>query len=197
MLAGKGFSEVINISGGMKAWNSDTAFGSKDTSMALFSGKERIEEVLLIAYALEAGLQEFYTSMQDRVTQAEVKTLFNKLSAIEMKHQDRIFAEYQTITATATADALNREAFERNAAVQAMEGGLTTEEYLSLYPVDFEVASEVISLAMGIEAQALDLYLRAADNCSQETLKETLRRIAEEERTHLKLLGNLLDEDMS
>ena len=180
------------MSGGMKAWNSDTAFGSKDTGIALFSGKEEIEEVLLIAYALEDGLQDFYTSMQKRVTQVEIKALFNKLSAIEMKHQDQIFTEYQAITAT--ADSLSREAFERNAAVQSMEGGLTTEEYLSLYPADFEVASEVISLAMGIEAQALDLYLRAAENCSHEATKKTLLRIGEEERTHLKLLGNLLDE---
>jgi rubrerythrin len=190
MLAGKGFPEVINMSGGIKAWNSDTAVGSEDTGMAMFSGKEEIEEVLLIAYALEAGLWDFYTLMQERVAQAEVKSLFSKLAAIEVKHQDRLFAEYQAIT----ADALTRAAFERNAAVQSMEGGLTTEEYLALYPTDFEVASEVISLAMGIEAQALDLYLRAADNCSGEATKQMLLRIAEEERAHLKRLGELLDE---
>jgi rubrerythrin len=190
MLAGKGFSEVVNISGGIKAWNSDTAVGSEDSGMALFSGKEGIEEVLLIAYALEDGLQDFYTSMQEQVTQKEVKALFNKLSVIEVKHQDRLFAEYRAIA----MNALSREAFERNAAVQSMEGGLTTEEYLALYPTNFEVVSEVISLAMGIEAQALDLYLRAAENCSQEATKKTLLRIAKEERTHLKLLGNLLDE---
>ncbi len=178
------------MSGGIKAWDSNTAVGSEDTGMALFSGKEGIEEVLLIAYALEAGLQDFYTSMQERVTQEEVKALFGKLSMIEVKHQDRLFAEYQTIS----ADALSREAFERNAAVQTMEGGLTTEEYLSLYATDFNVVAEVISLAMGIEAQALDLYLRAADNCSQKNTRQTLQRIAEEERTHLKLLGDLLDE---
>lgn len=190
MLAGKGFSQVINMSGGIKAWDSNTAVGSEDTGMTLFSGKEGIEEVLLIAYALEAGLQDFYTSMRERVTQVEVKALFGKLSMIEVKHQDRLFAEYQTIS----ADALSREAFERSAAIQSMEGGLTTEEYLALYPTDFEVAGEVISLAMGIEAQALDLYLRAADNCSQKNTQQTLQRIAEEERAHLKLLGNLLDE---
>jgi len=178
------------MSGGIKAWNSDTAVGSEDTGMVLFSGKEGIAEVLLIAYALEAGLRDFYSLMQEQVTQEEVKSLFNKLSVIEVKHQDRLFAEYRAIT----ADALSREAFERSAAIQSMEGGLTTEEYLALYPTDFEVASEVISLAMGIEAQALDLYLRAAENCSQEATAQTLLRIGEEERTHLKLLGSLLDE---
>ena len=75
-----------------------------------------------------------------------------------------------------------------------MEGGLTTEEYLALYPTDFEAASEVISLAMGIEAQALDLYLRAADNSTQADTRQVLLHIAEEERAHLKLLGELLDE---
>lgn len=75
-----------------------------------------------------------------------------------------------------------------------MEGGLTTEEYLALYPTDMEVATEVLSLAMGIEAQALDLYLRAAANCSDGATQQTLLRIAEEERTHLKLLGDLMDE---
>lgn len=87
------------MAGGIKAWNSDTAIGPEDTGMALFSGKEEIGEVLLIAYALEAGLQDFYTLMQEQVRQEEVRSLFSKLSAIEVKHQDRIFAEYQQITA--------------------------------------------------------------------------------------------------
>lgn len=190
MLAGKDFSEVINMAGGIKAWDSNTAVGTEETGMALFSGKEDIAEVLLIAYALEDGLRDFYISMQDRITQEDVKALFGKLSAIEVKHQERIFAEYQQVT----PDPLSREAFEDNAVTQAMEGGLTTDEYLSLYPADFTIPTEVISLAMAIEAQALDLYLRAADNCSQENTMQRLKRIAEEERTHLKLLGGLLDE---
>ena len=190
MLAGKGFSQVFNMAGGIKAWDSNTAVGSEDTGMSLFTGKEEIEEVLFIAYALEDGLRDFYLSMQERVRQEEVKTLFGKLSVIEVKHQDRLFAEYEQTA----AKPLSREEFTRNAEMQTMEGGLTTEEYLALYPTDFEVAAEVISLAMGIEAQALDLYLRAAENCAQEATQQALRRIAEEERTHLKLLGDLLDE---
>lgn len=190
MLAGRGFSGVINMAGGIKAWDSNTAVGTAETGLALFSGKEKTEEVLLVAYALEAGLQDFYTSVQERITQEEVKALFNKLSGIEEKHQDRIFSEYEKIAQSP----LSRSEFERNTEVQAMEGGLTTEEYLALYPTDFTVASEVISLAMGIEAQALDLYLRAADNCLQEEASRALLRIAEEERAHLQLLGDLLDE---
>lgn len=190
MLAGKGFTEVINMTGGIKAWDSNTAVGTAETGLYLFSGKEKTEDVLLVAYALEAGLQDFYTSVQERISQEEVQALFNKLSAIEKKHQDRIYSEYEKIATSP----LDRDAFERRTETQAMEGGLTTEEYLTLYPTNFSVAAEVISLAMGIEAQALDLYLRAADNCPQKEASQALLRIAEEERTHLKLLGDLLDE---
>lgn len=75
-----------------------------------------------------------------------------------------------------------------------MEGGLSTEEYLAQYPTDFGNVTDVVSLAMGIEAQALDLYLRAADNSTLTDTRQALLRIAEEERTHLKLLGDLLDQ---
>ena len=190
MLAGKGFSQVINMAGGIKAWDSNTAVGAQETGMALFSGREEIGEVLLLAYTLEAGLEDFYTTMQDRVTRAEVKALFGKLALIEVKHQDRLYAQYQQIS----PEPLRREEFARKAEGQAMEGGLTTEEYLNMYPTNFEVAAEVISLAMGIEAQALDLYLRAAANSASEETRQALLRIAEEERTHLRLLGDLLDE---
>ena len=178
------------MAGGIKSWDSNTAVGSEETGMALFSGRETIEEVLLVAYALEDGLRDFYLSMQERVVQEEVKALFGKLSAIEVKHQDRLFAEYEQISDVP----LGRRDFARKAETETMEGGLTTDEYLALYPTDFTVAAEVISLAMGIEAQALDLYLRAAENCAQESTRQALRRIAEEERSHLKLLGELLDE---
>lgn len=157
--------------------------------MLLFSGKEQVDEILIVAYSLEAGLQDFYTSMLDRVENVQVKELFSKLSEIERKHQDRIFVEYQKVK----GDQESREEFERTAIAKAMEGGLTTEEYLGLYRTDFEVFEEVVSLAMGIEAQALDLYQRAAENVPQEETYRTLLRIAEEEREHLKQLGKLLD----
>jgi rubrerythrin len=74
-----------------------------------------------------------------------------------------------------------------------MEGGLTTDEYLRLYQPDVEVAEEVVSLAMAIEAQALDLYQRAADRASTEKSRAVLLQIANEEHVHLQQLGALFE----
>ncbi|MBT8345940.1 MAG: sulfurtransferase, partial [Desulfofustis sp.] len=88
---------------------------------------------------------------------------------------------------------LSQEEFETTQVLGAMEGGLTTEQYLELYEPDLENETEVVSLAMAIEAQALDLYQRTADRTNAEDVRLALMRIANEERAHLKQLAGLLD----
>lgn len=97
MLAGKGFKEVFNLSGGIKAWNSEKAFGPQELGLELFSAKESPEETLIVAYSLEEGLREFYLSMVPKVKNENARQLFEKLSLIEVKHQDRIYDEYKKI----------------------------------------------------------------------------------------------------
>ncbi len=189
MLVGKGFKEVYNLSGGIKAWNSEKALGSEETGLSLFSGKETPEATLIVAYSLEAGLREFYLSMLPKMKGEKTRQLFEKLSAIEGKHQQRIFDEYIKISDTQ----ISREEFEKNIVASSMEGGLTTEEYINIYQPDLEIAEEVISLAMAIEAQALDLYQRASDRTQTPESREVLLQIANEERAHLAQLGTLFE----
>ena len=189
VLAAKGFREVLNLSGGIKAWNSRKAVGPEDTGLHLFSGSESPQETLMTAYSLEEGLREFYVSMAAKVKAESARRLFDKLSGIEIKHQDRIFNEYLRLSGTA----VSREEFTEKVVAPAMEGGLTTEDYLRLYQPDLEVPAEVVSLAMAIEAQALDLYQRAADRAGTTESKNVLMQIANEERAHLEQLGALFE----
>jgi rubrerythrin len=115
--------------------------------------------------------------------------LFEKLSEIELKHQDRIFDMYLQVTGKKTA----REAFDKEIVIQAVEGGLTTDEYINMFQPDWNSAVDIISLAMSIEAQALDLYTRAADRSTEPHSVDALKQIAAEERMHLEQLGKLMD----
>jgi rubrerythrin len=190
MLSGKGFDEVINVAGGIKAWDGQVAVGPEDMGLDLLTGKESIEETLVAAYSLEAGLRDFYLSMIEKVRQAEIKTLFRKLSGIEILHQNRIFDEYLQVS----GKQVSRKAFEKDLVIHAVEGGLTTDEYVQMFQPDWESAVDVLSLAMSIEAQALDLYSRASERSEDPRSKAALKKIAEEERGHLELLGQLMDE---
>jgi rubrerythrin len=188
MLASKGFEKVLNMSGGIRAWDNPVAVGTEEQGLKLFDGDDAPQQTLKTAYSLEAGLGDFYTDMTARVSQKPVLELFGKLSRIEAKHQDRLFDEYVRVS----GEQIEREAFDSQIESSALEGGLTTQEYLDLFKPDLSSAVDVVSLAMSIEAQALDLYTRAAVQAQDEDSRKVLQAIAHEERTHLELLGQLL-----
>ena len=192
MLSGKGLDNVINVKGGIKAWDGHVAVGDPELGIELLTGRESIQETLVAAYSLEAGLRDFYLSMIEKVQQSAIKNLFQKLAEIEIRHQDRIFDEYLHVS----EKKVSREDFDNDVVVNAVEGGLTTDEYVRLFQPDWDSAVDIISLAMSIEAQALDLYTRASERSADPHSKNALQRIAEEERGHLEQLGKLMDDRM-
>jgi rubrerythrin len=189
MLSGKGFTKAYNVSGGIKAWTAKTALGPQDLGMELFSGKESPEDILKVAYSLEQGLEEFYISMEKKADNKQVKALFLKLSKIEVKHQLSLLNAYNELG----QEDVTKEEFEAMVKTKAMEGGLTTEQYMELFNPDLDSPIEVISLAMSIEAQALDLYQRVGTRITQAESRKIILGIADEEKSHLQSLGKLMD----
>jgi len=189
MLAGKGFKKVFNVSGGIKAWKAKTAIGPQDLGMDLFSGQEDPLDVLKIAYSLEQGLCEFYIAMEKEAKHEKVKDLFAKLSEIEVQHQISIYKAYNEIS----NGEMGRDEFEKMVEIKALEGGLSTREYLDLFNPDLNSEIDVISLAMSIEAQALDLYQRVSVKIENAESKDIINKIANEEKVHLASLGKLMD----
>lgn len=128
--------------------------------------------------------------MGQKVTTAETQKLFGMLADIEVLHQERLIRLYAEITGTE----ISREEFRRRVVSPAMEGGLTTEEYLQLYRTDLGSEIEILGVALAIEAQALDLYARAAQRSSDHASREVLLQIADEERSHIAKLSEYIDQ---
>lgn len=189
MLQGKGFNEIYNLSGGIKAWYDKVALGPEDQGLQLFEGLMSLPESLMVAYSLEQGLEDFYRSLLPQVQNAQARDIFLQLADIEIVHQENILAQYNRTT----GQALSRESFEKKDMEAVIEGGLTTEEYLGLFQPDLSAMADVLSLAMSIEAQALDLYMRAAAKAQDAELRKALEQIGGEERVHLNELGKLMD----
>ncbi len=189
MLSGNGFEEVYNLSGGIKAWQREVAVGPEDTGMYLFSKEMSVEEAIVVGFNLEEGLRDFYLQMQLRVEKEEAKKLLGKLADIEIIHQEWLVKLYSEVTGIETTV----PEFLQKTAEPVMEGGLTTDEYLQLYNTDLNSELEILSLAMAIEAQALDLYGRAAAQTENREAKDILLKIALEERSHLAGLSHYID----
>jgi rubrerythrin len=192
LLSGQGFDPVFNVVGGFSAWTGEAAFLEEEKGLALFDGVTSVENAMAVAYALEAGLKDFYDTMAVKVDSDPARQLFQQLSQIEVKHQDRILEQYSELTGKPAT----RETFEAWQVPAVLEGGLSTEEYANLLMPAYDTVQEIIELAMSIEAQALDLYLRASQKAQNEAGKKALIQIANEEKTHLARLGQLMEDTL-
>ncbi len=189
MLAGKGFEHVYNLSGGIKAWRKEIAVGPEDLGMELFATELTPDEAIIVGFGLEDGLHEYYLQMQSEVKSKRAKELFGMLADIEVVHQERLVGLYSSVT----GKPMTIHEFSEKIAHPAMEGGLTTSDFLNRYSVDTSSELEILSLALAIEAQAFDLYQRAASKSMVEQTRKVLREIAGEEREHMASLGQYID----
>ena len=158
--------------------------------MTLFSGKESAEESLIVAYGLEEGLRDFYLSMQAKTTDKGANDLFAKLADIELLHQEQLLELYKRIT----GNQVTNDSFTDSVVSPALEGGLTTAEYLASYQLDPDSITDILSMAMAREALPLDLYQRAAFKTRDAKTKDALQHIADEERQHLQYLADYMDQ---
>jgi len=188
-LAGKGFKEVYNLKGGIKAWQGLKAEGPAEMGMIPLSGDETESDIINIAYEMENGLEEFYSAVSDVTSDTETVDILAKLAKIEENHKQKLFDLYRTLNPGVD----DKEAFEANISSDRMEGGFTTEEFLKQNRRLMETVSDVLSIAMMLETQALDLYLRYSQKLKKEDSKTILYDIAEEEKAHLATLGRLME----
>ena len=188
-MTGKGFEQVYNLAGGLAAWQGHAAAGPVDMGMLSLKGDETPQEVIGLSYGLEAGLQKFYAACANLALDPEVVRILSRLAEIEIRHKDRLFELYITIESSSQ----DREAFEAEINSEMTEGGFNPDELLEHNLSTFKSAADVLNFAMMLEAQAMDLYVRYADKCEDQEVKAILFKMADEEKAHLKSLGDLFE----
>ncbi len=193
LLSGIGFEEVFNLQGGIKAWQGQKATGPVELNLDLIKGDEPPGEILVFAYGLEKGLQTFYLKMIERADDSELKDLFQKLADIEEHHKRKVFELKQKVD---PAD-IDQKAFEAEIKPEVMEGGFDIETFMEQNASYLSTVQNVLTLAMMLETQALDLYLRFSDKSTNSQTKEILLEVSQEEKTHLAALGRLMEEKSS
>lgn len=191
LVEGQGHPEVSNLVGGMGAWGGNTAFGPMDLGLIEFTGKETPEEIVLKAYAMEDDLQLFYVERADMAETLERIELFMELAGFEDKHKTTLFNLYCKLTGSD----MDQDSFEKVACKKdtVVEGGITIERFFEEYPHAFGDEQGVLQLAVAVEAQALDYYLRCSDKAESQETREILQLLAREEKAHLRLLGKFMD----
>jgi rubrerythrin len=186
-LAGQGFNEVYNLKGGIMAWHGLSVAGPAEVGMAVLRGDETPAEIIVLAYGMEEGLRSFYETMASQTPDHEVSALFGNLAGIEVLHKEKLYKLYKGYD----SGVVDMEGLESKIEAEIMEGGLTAEEFIAQNRSAMKTVPDILDVAMMIEGQALDLYMRYSQKTEDRESKETLYDIAEEEKAHLAALGDL------
>ena len=190
LLSGKGFDEVYNLQGGIKAWEGQTAVGPVELSEIHLTGNETIRDILVFIYSMEAGLEKFYQKASESVSDTRAADLLKKLSGIETAHKGKVYGLYANLDPASADEA----AFQAKTKSSMMEGGLDIHLFLEKNRSAMASTIGVMDIAMMLETQGLDLYLRYAHQAETEEAQTVLYDLAQEEKAHLKALGQLLEE---
>lgn len=195
MLAGQGFREIMSLKGGMSAWEGSLAQGPTDLGMSSLASAATPAVLLERAWGMELALEDFYNALAGRVADKELAGLFRRFAGFEERHRRTLFEIWSRSAGAGKGDE-DRSAFEARAKASVspgvLEGGIAANDYLGLMS-DPSDAGEALELAMAVEAQAMDLYLRRSAVAEDADLRRTLNLLAEEERAHLKVLGTFVD----
>lgn len=189
LLSALGFKEIYNLQGGIKAWQGQKAVGPQELNLELVRGDETAAEMIALAYGMEMSLGVFYQNMIETSQDDELKALFSKLADIEANHKKRLF-ELLTEIDPGGKDV---EAYEADIRPTILEGGFQLDDFMKKNESFLHTVPEVLDLAMMLETQALDLYLRFANKSTNSQSQDVLFKLADEENSHLEALGQLVE----
>ncbi len=189
LLQGYGFQEVYNLKGGIKAWQGYKASGPVGLNLDLVRGDETPVEIAALAIGMEESLKQFYQTLLATATDAEVKALFSKMVEVSDLHKQKFLEFYRQLEPGKDVAAL-----EARVQTDVMEGGYHMPEFLEKNKAHMQTLMGALDIAMMLETQALDLYRRFGDKAAVPATKDFLLQVAQEEKVHLNMLGDLLEE---
>jgi rhodanese-related sulfurtransferase/rubrerythrin len=205
-LGARGFRTVYNLVGGASGWEGSFAEGPQEQGLELLTGDENPFLIVSLAYRLEAGLGRFYRLAAERSPDKDAAELCIMLASIEERHKNMLVELLNALDAKDEepgADdplagipkiAVKVEEVIKPEEPDMMEGGFDVEGFLERNEEALGSVQRLLELAMMLETQALDLYLRFAEKSPTDEAKEILYKIADEEKVHLKKLGDLMEE---
>ena len=175
------------MTGGINAWNGLVASGAYETGLAYFSHTSRAEEMISLSFALEEGNRAFYVRISQDVKEEEAASIFRLLGQAEERHKGTLRELHARVSGKG-GDPAQPEGME---AGKFLEGGAPLGETLEW--AKGKTLEEILELAIAMEANSLDRYLKMGRVVADERSREVFLALSREEQKHLQRMTSLLD----
>ncbi len=187
LLKGAGFHEVYSMQGGINAWEGLEAQGVYEAGLYLLDDVTSLEDLITLGWAMEDGTGRFYREAEKALTQKH-KGLFTQLAKAESRHKENLINAYDSIFG---GKGLKEEILAKYS--DLMEGGMSVSQLLNRLKSSELKEINLLEIAMQIETNSLDLYSKIHRRVDDREAKEIMVRLIEEEKAHLKKLGEAIE----
>lgn len=135
---------------------------------------------------MEEHSRRAYLELSQSSAPGEVRNLLGTLAVAEEEHKALLLEAWQS-------DSAQKDSLELRSVPFLAEGGVTPEEFTEELRSCVDDPAALLEVVMGMEVDALDLYLTLAEHFSNDKGCAALfRRIADGESEHLERLGALI-----
>lgn len=180
LLNAEGFSNILNMSGGIIAYDGGKAMGSESFGMEFFLGQD-FADTFRLSYAMEEGMRQLYLALQECTDDLQTIEMLDRFARYEDGHKAKLLASFPG------------NDNENGQEVSKLEGGFNKQQFLDHYREYLPQKRDLIELGMMLETQALDLYSRLSRETNNSKNREFFAFLASEEKMHLKVLSHELD----
>jgi len=186
VLEGAGFQNVASLEGGIRAWNGLVASGPPEAGMAYFTAATRPEELIALAWYLEAGSRAFYAAIGRSPDARDSAALFAQLTHAEASHMEQLRGLYQLVAGARSASAFPQGILRHEPPEALMEGGVEVARALEWSRG--KPPAELLEFCISLETNSYDLYLRMLAATPDHEARRVFDLLAKEEQQHLERL---------
>ena len=179
------------MQGGLRAWEGGVAEGAPEAGTAYFAAAGKPEEFIALAWMLEEGSRRFYAVVPSLVADEETKKLFSELATAEEHHKASLVNLYKTFTSEEPTPDFPGSIIPGETTGDTMEGGMSVSEALQW--VKGKDQEAIFELAMALETNSFDLYLKMRRQMKDAKSREVFDQLSTEEKKHLELLAALFE----
>jgi sulfur-carrier protein adenylyltransferase/sulfurtransferase len=184
---GAGAGDLINLNGGMMAWDGGTA--EDYPQVELFNWHASPSDMLLTAMNLEKGALNFYSQVHTRHQDQPWVTVFADLAKAEMGHARTVYHLWRQIE----TDGQDFESVFDGLSGEVLEGGMRLDAALeNLAALKGPLCLRLIEMALKIEYAAFDLYHTMADRVTATDAQQAFITIAQAEKAHMQFLSKAI-----
>lgn len=188
LLVGAGHKNVLNMEGGMMAYNGITASGGPEAGMFCFPESLAPGDLAAVAWFLERGSQEFLSSV--RADAGDAGTLIGELILAKDAHKESLLKLYEGLTGLKASGDFPREVIGLPGD-NVMAGCVKTPAAIEW--ARSKTASEVLELMLSLEANTLDLYLKLGRMVKSGEARSVFQTLAQEQEVSLNRIAKALE----